>query len=80
MYHVNGTLGGGAPAYSMAGRAKESQPAAAALPGPGAYEEARGDAIKRRPPAYTMAARQKRVDNTSAPGPGNYSPEKVTIK
>lgn len=79
MYHVSGTVGGGSPAYSMAGRARESQPAAAALPGPGTYEEARADAFKRRPPAYTMAARQQRVDTTSAPGPGNYCPEKVKI-
>jgi hypothetical protein len=79
VYHVSGTMGGGAPAYSMAGRAKEGQPAAATLPGPGAYEEAKADAIKKRPPAYTMAARQKRVDNTPAPGPGNYSPEKVDV-
>lgn len=78
VYHVGSCNGGGAPAYSMSGRAREAVPPGALLPGPGTYEGTCLEAVNRRPPSYTMASRPKRMDDTQTPGPGNYSPEKVT--
>ncbi|XKL66647.1 hypothetical protein PGB90_010067 [Kerria lacca] len=85
VYHIPtalcGTLEGNmkaAPAYSISGRQKEFADDRIRTPGPGTYDNANTDAVKPKPPAYTVSARyQFPSDSGHKPGPGAYSPEKV---
>ena len=49
-------------------------------PGPGAYNSANPDMIKPRPPSYSVSSRHNLPsDHSTKPGPGTYSPEKVSV-
>lgn len=68
-----------APSFSISGRTKEFPDGRLLNPGPGAYNDVSADSIKPKSPAYTVSARYNMPgDNSPRPGPGAYSPEKVS--
>lgn len=67
-----------APAYTMAGREKDSLIPTLVLPGPG-YYDGEYTAVKPKPPVYTMRGKYKMVTDDNKPGPGAHCPEKVGI-
>ncbi|XP_046395444.1 outer dense fiber protein 3 isoform X1 [Ischnura elegans] len=70
-----------APSFTISGRQKEFTDDRVLTPGPGTYNNSSPDQYKaRRSPAYSISARyQLPSDHSQKPGPGVYSPEKVTI-
>ena len=67
-----------APAYSISGRQKVFTDDRVLVPGPGAYEVIKPDAITAKSPAYSISARfQLPDDHSQKPGPGAHCPEKV---
>ena len=49
-------------------------------PGPGTYRVSDPNNVKTKLPAYSMTGRNSMPgDNTTKPGPGAYSPEKVMM-
>jgi len=84
-YNVNNTLTHCAegtkpnsPSYTMSGRGKESSDPRIAFPGPGKYDSANCDVVKKKAPSYSLSVRtQLPSDDTKKPGPGAHSPEKV---
>lgn len=49
------------------------------VPGPGAYEAIKPDAVRAKSPAYSMSARLPlSSDHSQIPGPGAHCPEKVS--
>lgn len=68
-----------APSFSISGRTKEFPDGRLLNPGPGAYNDVSADTIKPKSPAYTVSARYGMPgDSSPRPGPGAYSPEKVS--
>lgn len=68
-----------APSFSISGRTKEFPDGRLLNPGPGAYNDVSADSIKPKSPAYTVSARYNMPgDSSPRPGPGAYSPEKVS--
>lgn len=68
-----------APAYSISGRQKVFTDQRIIVPGPGAYEAIKPDAIRSKSPAYSISARfQLPNDHSQKPGPGAHCPEKVS--
>jgi len=68
-----------APSFSISGRTKEFPDGRLLNPGPGAYNDVSADSIKPKSPAYTVSARYNIPgDSSPRPGPGAYSPEKVS--
>ena len=86
MYNIPTALGGSvegsirtAPAFSISGRQKEFRDERTLIPGPGTYENPNADIIKAKSPAYSVSSRyQLPSDDNLKPGPGAYSPEKVS--
>ncbi|XP_029664746.1 outer dense fiber protein 3-like [Formica exsecta] len=69
-----------APAYSISGRQKVFTDDRVLVPGPGAYETIRPDAIRPKSPAYSISARFPLPDDhLQIPGPGAHCPEKVLL-
>lgn len=87
VYNIPSTLGAtkegdkkAAPAFSISGRQKEFVDDRVFVPGPGTYNNANADSIKPKSPAYSVSSRyQMPGDTTPKPGPGAYSPEKVSL-
>jgi hypothetical protein len=85
VYNIPSALGGTkegnkktAPAYSISGRQKIFTDDRILVPGPGAYEVIKPDAVRAKSPAYSMSARFPLPDDHSQiPGPGAHCPEKV---
>lgn len=86
MYNIPTVLGAAkeghfraAPSFSISGRTKEFPDGRLLNPGPGAYNDVSADSIKPKSPAYTVSARYGVPgDSSPRPGPGAYSPEKVS--
>lgn len=71
-----------APSYTLTGRSKigSFHEDLQKTPGPGNYNIVQPGKYKTEPPHYSMLGRNNMPgDNTSKPGPGSHSPEKVTI-
>lgn len=67
-----------APAYSISGRQKTFADERILVPGPGAYETIKPDAVRVKSPAYSISARfELPSDHSKIPGPGAHCPEKV---
>lgn len=85
VYNIPSALGGtkegnkkAAPAYSISGRQKVFTDDRVLVPGPGAYEAIKPDAVRAKSPAYSISARFALPDDHSQiPGPGAHYPEKV---
>lgn len=86
MYNIPTVLGAtkegnkkAAPAFSISGRQKEFVDDRVHTPGPGAYNNANPDSVKPKSPSYSVSSRYTLPsDHSTKPGPGAYSPEKVT--
>lgn len=85
IYNIPSALGGtregnkkAAPAYSISSRQKVFMDDRVLVPGPGAYEAIKPDAVRAKSPAYSISARFSLPDDHSQiPGPGAHYPEKV---
>ena len=65
------------PVYSLASRPKE--PKKYVTPAPGAYEVADTNHYKSKAPAFSLSTRYTvPSDHSMKPGPGTYTPEKVS--
>lgn len=83
VYSIPSVLGGSkegpirsAPAYSMAGRERDSLIPTFVLPGPG-YYDSEYTVTKSKPPVYSMREKYKYMSDDNKPGPGAHCPEKV---
>lgn len=66
------------PAYTISGRTKELLDERVKNPAPGQYNNVDPEHYKTHAPAYTMSIRTNASKDDNIPGPGNYSPEKVS--
>lgn len=65
-----------APAYTLVGRQKSTQPQSVRFPGPGAYD-GHYETVMHKPPQFSMGQRIAKKTIDGGPGPGSHFPEKV---
>lgn len=67
------------PAYTISGRTKEPIDERVRNPAPGQYNNVDPEHYKIHSPAYTISGRTNLPKDDNIPGPGVYSPERVSI-